>query len=136
MESTSTRRRRLDKDVSIDEMLRLRDQGLCNRDIAKSLEISYATVLKYIGKQGRRMECIAALADAPASKAAQRNHGPELGMIGEIFASPDGYAVALDYYKGTATLTGGSGELTIPLDGLQDFARFTISVAYKKGGCK
>ena len=38
--------------VTAAEMLELRDQGLSNHDIAKSLDISYQTVIRYIGKQG------------------------------------------------------------------------------------
>ena len=46
--------------VSTSEMLRLREQGLSNRDIAHVLEISNATVLRYIGPQGGRMSNLAA----------------------------------------------------------------------------
>ena len=38
--------------VSRNEMLQLREQGYSNADIANVLEISKATVLRYIGKQG------------------------------------------------------------------------------------
>lgn len=38
--------------VTKSEMLQMREQGLSNRDIAKCLEISYATVARYIGPQG------------------------------------------------------------------------------------
>jgi predicted transcriptional regulator len=49
-------------------MLRMREDGMSNRDIAKSLDISYQTVLKYIGKQGKRMESLAGFRDAPVKK--------------------------------------------------------------------
>ena len=39
-------------DVTPSEMLEMRAEGMSNHDIAKSLDISYATVVKYIGKQG------------------------------------------------------------------------------------
>lgn len=43
--------------VSNDEMRRMRDNGMTNRDIANSLDISYVTVLKHIGPQpGRNWE--------------------------------------------------------------------------------
>lgn len=38
--------------VSVSEMLHMREQGLSNKDIANLLEISYPTVLRYIGPQG------------------------------------------------------------------------------------
>lgn len=42
--------------VTAAEMMELRNEGYCNADIACLLDISPATVSKYIGKQGKRME--------------------------------------------------------------------------------
>ena len=39
-------------DISKSEMLRMREEGLSNRDIAKCLDIHYATVYNWIGPQG------------------------------------------------------------------------------------
>jgi predicted transcriptional regulator len=39
-------------EVSRSEMLQMREQGLSNKDIANVLEISAATVFRYIGPQG------------------------------------------------------------------------------------
>ena len=52
-------------DVTVGEILTLREQGLSNRDIARSLDISVQTVRRYIGKQDGRMENLAAFADTP-----------------------------------------------------------------------
>lgn len=49
-------------EVSAAEMMEMRREGLSNKDIAELLEISEPTVYKYIGKQGRRMERLAAFA--------------------------------------------------------------------------
>lgn len=54
--------------VTASEMLEMRKQGMSNHDIAKSLDISVHTVIRYIGKQGERMENLAAFADPPARK--------------------------------------------------------------------
>lgn len=54
--------------VTASEMLELRKQGMSNHDIAKSLDIAYGTVVRYIGKQGRRMEGLEAFKDAPTPK--------------------------------------------------------------------
>ena len=54
--------------VTSAEMLELRKQGMSNHDIAKSLDISYATVLNYIGRQDGKMEGLAAFKDAPPPK--------------------------------------------------------------------
>ena len=54
--------------ITASEMLEMRKQGMSNHDIAKSLEISYPTVLRYIGKQGGHMEGLDAFKDAPSPK--------------------------------------------------------------------
>lgn len=65
--------------VTAAEMLQMREDGLSNHDIAKALDISYATVRKYIGKQGGRMEGLAAFKDKPTKKAV-----PEEPTVPEI----------------------------------------------------
>lgn len=55
--------------VTASEMMELRNQGMSNYDIAKSLDISYATVLRCIGKQGGgKMERLEAFKDKPVEK--------------------------------------------------------------------
>lgn len=54
--------------VTAQEMLQLREQGMSNHDIAKSLDISYATVVRYIGRQDGHMEGLAAFKDTPPRK--------------------------------------------------------------------
>lgn len=55
-------------DVTPSEMLEMRAEGMSNHDIAKSLDISYATVVKYIGKQGGRMVGLDAFRDTTVKK--------------------------------------------------------------------
>ena len=47
------------KDISVDELLKMREAGMSNRDIANALGICYATVLKYIGPECGRGGTIA-----------------------------------------------------------------------------
>lgn len=47
-------KKRLSEEVTRAEMLRLREQGYSNTEIAEQLECCYATVIKYIGKGGVR----------------------------------------------------------------------------------
>jgi predicted transcriptional regulator len=84
--------------VSKSEMLRMREQGLSNRDIANCLGIHFATVYNYIGPQGGRMESLAAF-DEPKPKTAEiPKEEPKpvpkavdnLKSVYEIFASTDG----------------------------------------------
>lgn len=49
--------------VTASEMMHMREQGMSNHDIAKSLDICEATVYNYIGKQGGRMERLEAFRD-------------------------------------------------------------------------
>lgn len=53
--------KKITSEISINEMLEMRAQGMSNKDIARALEISYVSVLRHIGKQPERMESIAAL---------------------------------------------------------------------------
>ena len=39
-------------DISAEEMLAMREDGMSNYDIAAALDISVVTVRRYIGKQG------------------------------------------------------------------------------------
>lgn len=57
--------------VTASEMLEMRKQGMSNHDIAKSLDISVPTVLRYIGRQDGKMEGLAAFKDAPPPKKEQ-----------------------------------------------------------------
>lgn len=50
------------------DMLELRKEGYCNKDIAAMLGVSYQTVVRYIGKQGGRMQRLAAFEDKPVKK--------------------------------------------------------------------
>lgn len=44
-------KRKFIDEISIDEMQKMRDAGMTNQDIANALDVSYQTVLKYIGQQ-------------------------------------------------------------------------------------
>lgn len=58
--------------VTAAEMLEMREQGMSNHDIAKSLDISPETVRRYIGQQGGRMENLAAFANHPTRKKTEK----------------------------------------------------------------
>lgn len=47
-------KRKMSEEVAKGEMMRLREQGYSNTEIAEQLECCYATVLRYIGKGGIR----------------------------------------------------------------------------------
>jgi predicted transcriptional regulator len=47
-------------ELSVSEMMRLREDGYSNKDIAKMLDISIPTVYRYIGSQGQRVPSVIA----------------------------------------------------------------------------
>lgn len=99
--------------ISKNEMMELRKQGLSNKDIANVLEISLATVCRYIGPQGGRMESLAAF-NEPKPKAeetpAEETKAPQkaidsLEMVYEVVKSADGtFRAELDYESKCASI--------------------------------
>lgn len=92
--------------ISKSEMLQMREQGLSNRDIAKCLDIHYATVYNWIGPQGGHVENLAAFNDpVPVKEEVQTEERKapskavdSIEMIYEIVKSADGtFRAELDY---------------------------------------
>lgn len=48
--------RAITNEISYAEMLQMRQDGMSNQEIAKSLDISYNTVLRYIGRQPKNVD--------------------------------------------------------------------------------
>jgi transposase len=121
-------------DISKSEMLRMREEGLSNRDIAKCLDIHYATVYNWIGPQGGRMENLAAF-DEPKPKAVEtpkeeQKTAPRavdsLEMICETVRSANGtYQAEIEYELEVVKLLGS----TISFGGLAELATFIIGLA-------
>ncbi len=121
-------------EVSRSEMLHMREQGLSNKDIANVLEISVATVFRYIGPQGGRMENLAAFNEPkpekvetpmeeqkPAHKAVD-----SLEMVYEIVKSADGsFRAEVDYESKCVSIL----DSTIEFDHLAELATFIIGLA-------
>ena len=59
------------KQVSREEMMRMRESGMTNMDIANSLGISYPTVYRYLGAQPSRGGRVAATIDTSKFKAVE-----------------------------------------------------------------
>ena len=100
--------------VTASEMLQMREQGLINHDIAKSLDISYPTVVRYIGKQGKRMESLEAFRDTPVVKETKSDSIPS---VPEYSPKPTeevyhlgGFRVALCHADRIAVLTSAEYE--------------------------
>lgn len=121
--------------VSRSEMLQLREQGLSNRDIAGLLDVSVATVIRYIGTQGRRMDSLAAFTPP---KMKQEEQIPEdlpesspravdkLELAYEIVKSADGtFSSELDYESKSCSLLNAS----IAFDKLPELLTFMVGLA-------
>ena len=120
--------------VSRNEMLQLREQGLSNRDIANSLEISIPTVLRYIGKQGRRMENLAAFNDPKNKKVEKPSEEPKsvpgavdtISMVYEAVKSADGsFRAEIDYESNSISIL----DETIGFEQLAELSTFIIGLA-------
>lgn len=120
--------------VSKSEMLRMRAEGLSNKDIAKLLEIHPATVYNHIGPQGGRMENLAAFNEQKPEKLevpkGEQKASPKavdsLEMVYEVVKSADGtYRAELDYESKCVSVL----DSTIEFDQLAELATFVIGLA-------
>lgn len=121
-------------EVSRSEMLQMREQGLSNKDIANVLEISVATVFRYIGAQGGRMENLAAFNEPKSEKVEtpkeEQKPAPKavdsLEMVYEIVKSADGtYRAEVDYESKCVSIL----DSTVAFDQLAELATFIIGLA-------
>lgn len=120
--------------VSRNEMLELRKQGLSNKDIANVLEISAATVFRYIGAQGWRMESMAAFnepkpekVEIPPEEAKPPHRAVDsLEMVYEVVKSADGtYKADVDYESKCVSIL----DSIVAFDQLAELATFIIGLA-------
>lgn len=93
-------KRRISDDVSIGEMLKMREQGMTNHDIAKSLGCNYVTILRYIGKQPKGLDRIKAFTEEPAKPvqeiSSEKRWKPRLKVEHET-VSAYGITAEIDY---------------------------------------
>ena len=116
--------------VTASEMLEMRKPGMSNHDIAKSLDISVHTVIRYIGKQGERMENLAAFADPPARKKRKKEtEAPP--VVPKYEPKPvlekyqvGGNLVELDGVSKCIMITGCDGEITLAYEEIPDLVQF------------
>ena len=120
--------------ITRSEMLQLREQGLSNDDIANVLEISRAAVYRYIGKQGGRMENLAAFNEPKKEKVetpTEEQKTPHkavdsLEKVFEVVKSANGtYRAELDYESKAISVF----DSTIGFDQMAELATFIIGLA-------
>lgn len=121
-------RRKLD--VTASDMLALREQGLSNHDISASLDISIATVRRYIGKQGGHMEGLAAFKESPPPRKTE-DKGVEMPVIPkyepkpvtEIYAAGES-RLELNNEDRILTISSDAGEIMFSYSDIPDLVQF------------
>lgn len=101
------------------ELLHLREDGMSNAEIAKSLDISYATVLRLIGKQpsGMRRPSPNTGFVTPVPKPACKEEELEACLLvasREIQLSGDFGEYVLNSGNQTVSIAAGEGSLSVP----------------------
>lgn len=121
-------RRKLD--VTASDMLALREQGLSNHDIAASLDISIATVRRYIGKQCGHMEGLAAFKDSPPHRKMEDKvvempvipkYDPK--PVTEIYAAGE-TRLELNNEDRILTISSDAGEIMFSYSDIPDLVQF------------
>lgn len=79
-------------ECSVSELLALRERGYSNKDIANFLEVSVATVYRYIGGQGCRMDSVTREVEVNPSPPPRR---PQIQVISQTVAV-GGYCFQID----------------------------------------
>ena len=122
--------RNLLKDISIDELMKMRESGMTNQDIANVLGIGISTVYRHIGAQPsglrRKREYIDEVAHCQNPD--QREEFEEAALIVEdrkislagLFA---GYKVNIKAKEVIVFVEDGVDALTIPFDQVDTFAK-------------
>lgn len=116
--------------VTAAEMMEMRQQGMSNHDIAKSLDISVPTVRRYIGPQGERMENLAAFADPPTRKKTEKESA-EMPVVPKYEPKPfkEMYSVGdtsveLDNDDHLITMSSESGDIVFAYEDIPDLVQF------------
>lgn len=111
------------------EMLTMREEGMSNHDIAKSLDVSYQTVVRYIGKQGKRIGGLAAFRDEPKKPETEvtematvmPKYNPK--PIEEVFSIGRTY-ITLDNSNGMVRFQTDDGRMSIPYKCVSELVEF------------
>lgn len=121
-------RRKLE--VTPSEMFELRAQGLSNHDIAKSLDISVATVRRYIGNQRGRMERMQAFADdKPTKVKAAPIPAYQPDVISATYRISEETTAEIQHNPTRITLERGDGAITITADEAATLTQFLVWAA-------
>lgn len=100
-------------ELTVSEMMQLRNDGYSNKDIARILDISLPTVYKYIGKQGCHIQSATA---SFIRKPVEEAPAPEFKVVSQVL-SIDGFLFELSKLSSTVGINLADGQsITIPAD--------------------
>ena len=116
---------KLTDEISIPELLKMRESGTSNSEIAESLDVSYKTICNYLGKGGPRRQTRRALhvpertaaKDEPV-QACLKMEPSEIrltGAYGKYAFAPDGDSISV--------IIDGDYFFSVPRDQLSTFIR-------------
>ncbi len=112
------------REVSQSELLHMREDGMSNQEIAKSLDVSYQTVLRLIGKQpsGLRKPAVRNLAASTNEISVCNSNEPKAGLavIGRsVSLTGDLAEYMLDCTEDVLTVKIGDGTVCLPFQKIE-----------------
>lgn len=123
-------RRKLTDDVSMDELLQMRQDGMSNQEIANRLGVSKATIYRHLGAQPKGIRHSRMKVDAPAMPAKQDEEKPaQASRLSPCRQAWEGRACRLevDYIDGYISISPDTGD-TWGLDDLPDIISDLVSL--------
>ena len=118
-------RKRLSEEVTREEMLRLREQGYSNTEIAEQLECCYPTVIKYIGKSGIRRAN--RKDENPAEiKKPEAVNTERLKLVCKTFS---GASASFELSRGGVTVVFEDGRISMNPERFREFAKDVLAVS-------
>ncbi len=117
-------RRKLLDDVTIQEMLTMRESGMTNDDIANALGVSYPTVYRAIGKQPSRGGWVARSIHVKTQRveAQTEEHDAVLPVVNRVTSLAGKWATySVDAGEKTVKIECGDWQIGIPFGEWQTF---------------
>lgn len=93
-------------ELSVSELMQMRNDGYSNKDIARILDISLPTVYRYIGKQGCHMPCATASFNGKPKEEAP---APDITVVSRVI-SIGGYLFELSSLSNGMSVTFADGQ--------------------------